>query len=196
MRLKVLTIATVSVCLITATVIAVGNSKVAFLGDQIVKANGEDITFYATSEAFYNGTPYSETMYFVRIVDPVYDYWNGSIIVNSTAFKIEFPLGYEKFVKLYSDGACLLNDRFTDEHIYTATFSSSSSSATFSPKIVEGCKYCLKVIFYKTTTSSTTKQTLDLVGYVLDSCDPDSYDFLQMAKYGNLTKGKINIVFT
>jgi len=74
MKLKVLTIATVSVCLITATVIAVGNSKVAFLGDQIVKANGEDITFYATSEAFYNGTPYSETMYFVRIVDPVYDY--------------------------------------------------------------------------------------------------------------------------
>ena len=123
------------------------HSKIA-AGYQIVKVNGEDITFYATSGAFYDGTPYSETMYFVRIVDPVYDYWNGSIIVNSTAFKIEFPLGYEKFVKLYSDGA----------------FSSSSSSATFSPKIVEGYKYYLKVMFYK-TTSSITKQTLNLVGH-------------------------------
>ncbi|MDK2876715.1 MAG: hypothetical protein PWQ22_1125 [Archaeoglobaceae archaeon] len=179
-----------ALCGISAIAIATSGSM------NLLETTSEDVTFYADgNNVFYNGKNYSDIFYYVRIKSPEYDYWNGTLLINSSEFVLEFPIGWEKLVKIYSDGKCFYNGSLIEEHMYTASVSSSSSSAKINPKIIKTCKYCLEVIFYKTSTSTSERKTYSFIGYIFNSCDPESYDFVQISGYGNVTQTPLKLVF-
>lgn len=163
----------------------------------VVSSSGNSVTFYSKGETvYYKGSKYNESLYYVRILAPEY-YYNGTLFANSSAFMLEFPLGWEKLVKIYLDPSYVCtSNRTTENHLYVTSASSSATSLKLSPEIVNGCKYCLQVLFYKTTTATGDKKSYTFIEYIFDSCDPESYDFVQIAKYGNITKTKLNLVFT
>ncbi|MEM2031193.1 MAG: hypothetical protein QXV35_07610 [Archaeoglobaceae archaeon] len=183
---------------IVAAVAAQQETKISFFGDleTIEKAVKLDVTFYASgSTVFINSSRYMEPIYYIRVVSPEAYYYNGTIFLNSTSFSLEFPIGWEKMVKLYSNGACFNDGKLTSSHIYVTSASSSASSTKIVPSVLKDCEYCMQVIFYKTTTSTGDKKSYTFIEYVFDSCEPESYDFVQLATYGNITQMPMKLVF-
>ncbi len=193
-----LIISILSLFIIATIVAAQSEVRISFFGNEemVEKATKVDLNFYASGQTvFINGSKYAEPIYYIRVVSPEAYYYNGTIFVNSTSFSLEFPIGWEKMVKLYSDGACFNDGRLTNSHIYMTSISSSASNTKIVPSVLKDCEYCMQVIFYKTTTATSDKKSYTFIEYIFDSCDPESYDFVQLASYGNITQLPMKFIF-